>query len=389
MKRPIAALFAHCPRRRASCRRPRSPPKKQPAVAPGSSCCCSRSTFAIFVFLVARFGGSDGAQALRRSLDGNSWHTFARGRRLPGSAGPGQPGRRDAGRTRSRKGPAARRTRPGDRVSGAHDRRGGASPLPRVSGATPKLTAAAMADCGRCGGCGISSRPRPRESRVSSISRDFRDADQKRLLDRLPRQAQARGPAVTEAPGCEGFARSQALRPRADRACDRPQAARSVGLGAGTARGCRERAGARRRLATPDLSEENRVEAMGKIAELLGLSFPLRSFAVVIARHGRIGELTAVSEAYLAMVDEALGRARATLTFARQPSRSRGRRRGGWARRDRGQEDHPDRQGRRDAAWRSRGRSSRAGSTTEAWRPCFWRRNRDSAVEGRNHRLWL
>lgn len=59
---------------------------------------------------------------------------------------------------------------------------------------------------------------------------------------------------------------------------------------------------------------------MGKMAELLGLSFPLRSFAVVIARHRRIGELTAVSEAYLAMVDEALGRARATLTFARQPS---------------------------------------------------------------------
>jgi F-type H+-transporting ATPase subunit delta len=74
------------------------------------------------------------------------------------------------------------------------------------------------------------------------------------------------------------------------------------------------------RLATPDLSEETRVAAMGKMAELLGLSFPLRSFAVVIARHRRIAELTAVSEAYLAMVDEALGRARATLTFARQPS---------------------------------------------------------------------
>ncbi len=73
-------------------------------------------------------------------------------------------------------------------------------------------------------------------------------------------------------------------------------------------------------LATPDLSEEMRVQAIGKIAELLKLSFPLRSFAVVIARHRRIGELTAVSEAYLAMVDEALGRARATLSFARRPS---------------------------------------------------------------------
>jgi len=74
------------------------------------------------------------------------------------------------------------------------------------------------------------------------------------------------------------------------------------------------------RLAAPDLSREIRAEAMGKIAERLGLSFPLRSFAVVVAQHGRIAHLPAMAEAYQALVDEALGRARAVLTFARQPS---------------------------------------------------------------------
>ncbi len=74
------------------------------------------------------------------------------------------------------------------------------------------------------------------------------------------------------------------------------------------------------RLTSPELPKESSVAAMAKIAERLELSFPLRSFAVVIARHGRIAELTAISDAYQTLVDEALGRARATLTFARTPS---------------------------------------------------------------------
>ena len=55
---------------------------------------------------------------------------------------------------------------------------------------------------------------------------------------------------------------------------------------------------------------------MAKIAERLDLSFPLRSFAVVVARHGRIANLTAISESYQDLLDVLLGRARATLTFA-------------------------------------------------------------------------
>jgi F-type H+-transporting ATPase subunit delta len=74
------------------------------------------------------------------------------------------------------------------------------------------------------------------------------------------------------------------------------------------------------RLAAPELSVQSRADAMAKIAERLGLSFPLRSFAVVLARHGRIGEIEQVAESYRAQVDEALGRARAILTFATQPS---------------------------------------------------------------------
>jgi F-type H+-transporting ATPase subunit delta len=74
------------------------------------------------------------------------------------------------------------------------------------------------------------------------------------------------------------------------------------------------------RIAAPDISREMRIELMAKIAERLSLSFPLRSFAVVIARHNRIAELEAVSQAYQSLVDEAMGRARATLTFARKPS---------------------------------------------------------------------
>jgi F-type H+-transporting ATPase subunit delta len=61
---------------------------------------------------------------------------------------------------------------------------------------------------------------------------------------------------------------------------------------------------------------------MGKIAERLELSFPLRSFAVVVARHGRIAEVPAIAEAYRDLVDQMLGRARATITFAVKPSDS-------------------------------------------------------------------
>ncbi|MDO8431839.1 MAG: ATP synthase F1 subunit delta [Candidatus Binatus sp.] len=74
------------------------------------------------------------------------------------------------------------------------------------------------------------------------------------------------------------------------------------------------------RLTSPELSEQSRQEAMAKIAERMELSFPLRSFAVVVAQHGRIRELSAIAEAYRDLVDQMLGRERATLTFAIQPS---------------------------------------------------------------------
>lgn len=73
------------------------------------------------------------------------------------------------------------------------------------------------------------------------------------------------------------------------------------------------------RLASPEVSHEARIEAMAKIAEHLELSFPLRSLAVVVARHGRIADLAAVSKSYQDQLDVLLGRARATLTFAREP----------------------------------------------------------------------
>jgi F-type H+-transporting ATPase subunit delta len=72
-------------------------------------------------------------------------------------------------------------------------------------------------------------------------------------------------------------------------------------------------------LTRPELTHQQRQEMMAKIAERLNLSFPLRSFAVVIARHGRIKEIAAISQAYQDLVDRRLGRMRATLTFATQP----------------------------------------------------------------------
>ncbi len=73
------------------------------------------------------------------------------------------------------------------------------------------------------------------------------------------------------------------------------------------------------RLCSPELSSEARQQAMAKIAERLQLSYPLRSLAVVVARHGRIQEVGAISQSYQDQVDQMLGHQRATLTFATQP----------------------------------------------------------------------
>jgi F-type H+-transporting ATPase subunit delta len=73
-------------------------------------------------------------------------------------------------------------------------------------------------------------------------------------------------------------------------------------------------------LESPSITHAIRMEALGKIAERLDLSFPLRSFAVVVASHGRVQEVAAMAEAYGHMLDDLMGRARATLTFAYQPT---------------------------------------------------------------------
>ena len=61
------------------------------------------------------------------------------------------------------------------------------------------------------------------------------------------------------------------------------------------------------------------LETWGAELERLESSYPLRSLAVVVARHGRIADLAAVSQSYQDQLDLMLGRARATLTFAREP----------------------------------------------------------------------
>ena len=66
----------------------------------------------------------------------------------------------------------------------------------------------------------------------------------------------------------------------------------------------------------------SKIRALATITEKLELSFPVRSFTLVVARHGRILELPAVAEAYSRMLDELMGRARATVIFATQPSDS-------------------------------------------------------------------
>ncbi|MDB5107399.1 MAG: synthase subunit delta [Candidatus Binatus sp.] len=74
------------------------------------------------------------------------------------------------------------------------------------------------------------------------------------------------------------------------------------------------------RLSSPELSEQVRQQAMAQIAQRLELSVQVQSFAVVVARHGRISDLQAIAESYRDLLDDRMGRARATLTFAAQPS---------------------------------------------------------------------
>jgi F-type H+-transporting ATPase subunit delta len=73
-------------------------------------------------------------------------------------------------------------------------------------------------------------------------------------------------------------------------------------------------------FASPEVGPAIKLEALAKITEKLELSYPVRSFAAVVARHGRIEDLPAVAEAYHRMLDAMVGRARAVLTFARPPS---------------------------------------------------------------------
>jgi F-type H+-transporting ATPase subunit delta len=71
---------------------------------------------------------------------------------------------------------------------------------------------------------------------------------------------------------------------------------------------------------SPEVSTTMKIEALAKIAERLELSFPVRSFTAVVAQHGRIRDLPAIAEAYRRMLDDLMGRARVTLTFAQAPS---------------------------------------------------------------------
>jgi len=73
---------------------------------------------------------------------------------------------------------------------------------------------------------------------------------------------------------------------------------------------------------SPEVSQALKIEALAKISEKLELSFPMRSFTVVVARHGRIDDVPAIADAYMRMLDDLMGRARAVLTFARPPERS-------------------------------------------------------------------
>jgi F-type H+-transporting ATPase subunit delta len=73
---------------------------------------------------------------------------------------------------------------------------------------------------------------------------------------------------------------------------------------------------------SPEVSQALKIEALAKISEKLELSFPMRSFTVVVARHGRIDDVPAIADAYMRMLDDLMGRARAVLTFARRPEQA-------------------------------------------------------------------
>jgi F-type H+-transporting ATPase subunit delta len=73
-------------------------------------------------------------------------------------------------------------------------------------------------------------------------------------------------------------------------------------------------------FASPEVAPATKLEALAKIAEKLELSYPVRSFAAVVARHGRIEDLPTVADAYRRMLDDVMGRARAVLTFAQAPA---------------------------------------------------------------------
>ncbi|HJU10696.1 MAG TPA: ATP synthase F1 subunit delta [Candidatus Binataceae bacterium] len=73
---------------------------------------------------------------------------------------------------------------------------------------------------------------------------------------------------------------------------------------------------------SPEVSMSAKIQALATITDKLGSSFPVRSFTTVVARHGRIPDLPAVADVYGRMLDDLMGRARATLTFARQPGDS-------------------------------------------------------------------
>jgi F-type H+-transporting ATPase subunit delta len=72
-------------------------------------------------------------------------------------------------------------------------------------------------------------------------------------------------------------------------------------------------------FASPEVSALAKIQALALIAEKLDLSFPVRSFAAVIARHGRIPDISATADVYQQMLDDLMGRARATLTFPSPP----------------------------------------------------------------------
>jgi F-type H+-transporting ATPase subunit delta len=73
-------------------------------------------------------------------------------------------------------------------------------------------------------------------------------------------------------------------------------------------------------FSSPEVTHASKLDALEKIAEKLGLGYPVRPFAAVVARHGRIEDLPAVAEAYHRMLDDLMGRTRATLTFAQPPN---------------------------------------------------------------------